>query len=129
MNKKEENMVFKFVEMVTRATPEELAQINVTSGARRLGVSPARLCRAFKACYICSACHIIMINKQIAFEKLISSHRANTLKEALEILDINSQSNFIKKYKAINHKTPGETIRLLKKAAIPQDDAQRKIDQ
>jgi len=115
MNKKQK-LVFAFLDLIVHAAPEELARLNVTIGARRLGTTPDIICHAFKSVYICSAGEIVTINKQIAFEKLIANRRARTLKEALKILDIRSVSNFIKHYKARRGCTPKETIKKHKKS-------------
>lgn len=120
-------IVTRFVELVSGAKPEELAELNVTTGARRLGITPSQLCHAFKTHYICSAGDFVSINKQIAFEELIDSRKARNLKEALKILDIRSASNFIEKYKAFRQQTPHETIWFLKLQMNSEEKYLRKL--
>ncbi|MCU0288471.1 MAG: helix-turn-helix domain-containing protein [Acidobacteria bacterium] len=107
-------VVKKFKKIVGKASPEELAKLNVSIGARKLGIDPTDLCHAFKS-HNCSAGKFMKMKKFFSFERLIISRRAKNLKQALKILDIQSESNFIRQYKAFRHQTPGETIRLLKK--------------
>lgn len=111
---KEKKIVNGFFKMVGQASPEELAELNVSIVARKLSIAPADLCHAFKS-YICSAGKAMKINKFFTFERLIMRRQAQNLKQALTILDIRSESNFIRQYKQFRNQTPGETIRLLKK--------------
>jgi AraC-like DNA-binding protein len=113
---KMQRLVWEFLDLVVHAAPEELAKLNVTIGARRLGTTPDTLCHAFKAYYICTPGKIVKINRQSAFNELIANQRAHGVKQALKILDISSSSNFSQKYKKYFGYLPKETIKRHKMA-------------
>jgi methylphosphotriester-DNA--protein-cysteine methyltransferase len=128
MKKKQkmEKLVWAFLELVVHSTPEELASLNVSIGARRLGTTPDTLCHAFKTHHVCTPGTIMTLNKQGAFNKLIANHRAHEVKQALKILDISSNSNFSEKYRKRFGYTPKETIKRHKKSQVAADQEKSK---
>ncbi|MDQ1350998.1 MAG: Helix-turn-helix protein [Acidobacteriota bacterium] len=123
---KMQRLVWDFLELVVHAAPEELANLNVSIGARRLGTTPDTLCHAFKTHYICTPGKIMTLNKQGAFNKLIANRRAHGVKQALKILDIRSNSNFSEKYRKRFGCTPKETIKKHKKSLVAADQEKSK---
>jgi AraC-like DNA-binding protein len=110
--------------MVMWASPEELAELTVNEIAKQLDTSPSNLCHAFnKHCYYTLG-RFLELKKFLTFESLIRNNKVQTVKEALEILDIWSTSHFIKRYKEYRGFTPGETIKKHKK-----EEAERKQKQ
>lgn len=122
---KMKQLVMAFLDLVVQAAPEELAKLNVTIGARRLGTTPDTLCHAFKSHYTCTPGKVVKLKQQSAFNKLIANRLAGTMKQALKILDIHSNSNFSEKYKANYGYSPKETIKRHKKfhKAVEQETA------
>lgn len=123
---KMQRLVWDFLELVVHAAPEELASLNVSIGARRLGTTPDTLCHAFKTHHVCTPGKIVKINRQTAFNKLIANRRAETMRQALQILDIRSNSNFSEKYKANYGYSPKETIKKHKKSQGTADQEKSK---
>lgn len=87
---------------------EEFDKLTVGEIARRLGVNPASLSRAFNSRYYIPLRRVVELHKFKAFEIQVLCLGASTVKEALERLDIRCASHFIKRYKAHRSWSPGE---------------------
>jgi AraC-like DNA-binding protein len=99
---------------VCLAKPEELAKYNVNTLARLHGISAPNLSRAFQIRYHLPLGRHLQYLKIYAFEKLIKENPDMTVRAALKILDIRSESHFGKLYKKRRDITPGDMALICK---------------
>lgn len=97
--------------IIIRSRPSELADLNVTELARRLGTTPANLSRAVSNTSHCTLGRHLELKKFHAFEVLVICYKIHSVKKALKIMGIESESHFIKRYKAHRGRTPGQLCR------------------
>jgi len=113
MNQKKLGM--KAWRMLWGARPSELADLNVTELARRLDTTPANLSRAVSRTSYYTLGKHLELKKFQAFEVLVICYKIHSVKKALKIMGIESESHFIKRYKAHRGRTPGEFCRKKRK--------------
>ncbi|HLP48771.1 MAG TPA: helix-turn-helix domain-containing protein [Candidatus Deferrimicrobium sp.] len=107
---------------ISLAKPEELAKYNVNTLARLHGISAPNLSRAFQTRYPLTLGQYLQYLKVHAFEKLIKENPGMTVRTALKILDIRSESHFGELYKKRRNITPGDMAVICK---IEQKQAKR----
>ncbi|NIM11346.1 MAG: helix-turn-helix domain-containing protein [Candidatus Aminicenantes bacterium] len=100
--------------MIYKASPEELGKLTGKEIARRFKTSQSNISRAFRRYYNFTLRRSLELRKFTVFNHLMYTGTTNTVKEALEILDIRSTSHFIKRYKEIFGLTPGKRIRIIR---------------
>jgi AraC-like DNA-binding protein len=96
------------------AKPEELAKYNVNTLAQLHGISAPNLSRAFQKRYHQQLGQFLRYLRGRAFEKLIKENPDMTVRAALKILDIRSESHFGELYKKSRDITPGDMALICK---------------
>ena len=125
---KEEQIYYEAMIMLVEADYEELAVLTTSEIARRLNVSRPYLSRIYKKYNYFTLHDDIEWFKFCRFESLIKWGITKTVKEAMKKLDIRSTSHFIKRYKAVCNKTPGQVKREIKKSNKKKENPTPKND-
>jgi len=125
---KEKDLARSVKLLVRQSKVETIASLSVSNLARQFNVGPSYLSRSFNKYNKLNLGHFLEFHRIRRFEKAVRNQKYPRLKEVLALMNIRSISHFIKRYKKIRGRTPGQYCKEWreKKKQLAREKAKKK---
>ena len=108
-----EHSLASAVWLLIEKTPfEKIASLTVSGLARKFGVKPSYLSRSFHKYYNMTMRYHLELKKVTSFLLVASLMENPQVKKVLAVMNIRNTSHFIRRFKKMCKKTPGQACRL-----------------
>jgi AraC-like DNA-binding protein len=108
---KEHSLAYAVWLLIEDTPFEKIASLSVSGLARKFGVKPSYLSRSFRKYYYVTLRDHLEFKKLISFWIVVSYMKNPQVKKALVIMNIRNTSHFIRRFKKMYKKTPGQVCR------------------